>query len=69
MKRELEDSEPNQEAQLLYGSEGRYGIYQLKDSEEIRDIRFMDMDYFEKKVSRFPERITPLSIPGSLRRA
>ncbi len=48
MKQELEDSEPNREAQLLYGSEGRYGIYQLKDSEEIRDIRFMDMDYLER---------------------
>lgn len=49
MKRELEDSEPNREAQLLYGSEGRYGIYQLKDSEEIRNIRFMDMDYLERE--------------------
>lgn len=49
MKQELEDSEPNREAQLLYGNEGRYGIYQLKDSEETRDIRFMDMDYLEKE--------------------
>ena len=69
MKQELEDSEPNREAQLLYGNEGKFGIYQLKDSAETRDIRFMDMDYLEKKVSRFPERITLLSIPGSLRRA
>ena len=49
MKQELEDSEPNREAQLLYGNEGRYGIYQLKDSAETRDIRFMDMDYLEKE--------------------
>ncbi len=49
MKQELEDSEPNKEAQLLYGNEGRYGIYQLKDSAETRDIRFMDMDYLEKE--------------------
>ena len=49
MKQELEDSEPNREAQLLYGNEGRYGIYQLKDSAETRDIRFMDMAYLEKE--------------------
>ena len=49
MRQELEDSEPNREAQLLYGNEGRYGIYQLKDSAETRDIRFMDMDYLEKE--------------------
>ena len=49
MKQALEDSEPNREAQLLYGNEGRYGIYQLKDSAETRDIRFMDMDYLEKE--------------------
>ena len=49
MKQELEDSEPNREAQLLYGNEGRFGIYQLKDSAETRDIRFMDMDYLKKE--------------------
>ena len=49
MKQALEDSEPNREAQLLYGSEDRYGIYQLKDSGETRDIRFMDMDYLERE--------------------
>ena len=36
MKQELEDSEPNREAQLLYGNEGKFGIYQLKDSAETR---------------------------------
>ena len=45
----LEDREPNREAQLLYGNEGRFGIYQLKDSGETRDIRFMGMDYLEKE--------------------
>ena len=45
MRQELEDSEPNREAQLLYGNEGRFGIYQLKDTEKTRDIRFMSMDY------------------------
>ena len=49
MKQELEDSEPNREAQLLYGNEGRFGIYQLKDTEKTRDIRFMAMDYLEMK--------------------
>ena len=49
IKQELEDSEPNREAQLLYGNEGRFGIYQLKDTEETRDIRFMAMDYLEMK--------------------
>lgn len=49
MKQELEDSEPNREAQLLYGNESRFGIYQLKDTEETRDILFMNMDYLEKE--------------------
>lgn len=49
MKQELEDSEPNREAQLLYGNESRFGIYQLKDTEETRDIHFMDMDYLERE--------------------
>ena len=34
---------------LLYGNESRFGIYQLKDAEETRDIRFMAMDYLEMK--------------------
>ncbi len=49
MKQELEDSESNREAQLLYGNESRFGIYQLKDTEETRDIHFMNMDYLEKE--------------------
>lgn len=49
MKQGLEDNEPNREAQLLYGNESRFGIYQLKDTAETRDIRFMNMDYLEKE--------------------
>ena len=41
MKQELEESPANREAQLLFGSEDRFGIYQLKDIEEARDIHFM----------------------------
>ena len=48
-KQELEESPANREAQLLLGSEDRFGIYQLKDTEEARDIHFMGMDYLESK--------------------
>jgi len=48
-KQELEESHANREAQLLFGSEDRFGIYQLKDIEEARDIHFMGMDYLESK--------------------
>ncbi|WP_330642192.1 YodL domain-containing protein [Hominisplanchenecus murintestinalis] len=66
MKQELEDSEPNREAQLLYGNEGRYGIYQLKDSAETRDIRFMDMDYLEKEGIPVPRENYTLVYTGEL---
>ena len=48
-KQELEESPANREAKLLFGSEDRFGIYQLKDTEEARDIHFMGMDYLESK--------------------
>ncbi len=48
-KQELEESPANRQAQLLFGSEDRFGIYQLKDTEEARDIHFMGMDYLESK--------------------
>ena len=48
-KQELEESPANREAQLLFGIEDRFGIYQLKDTEEARDIHFMGMDYLESK--------------------
>lgn len=49
MKKELEENPANREAQLLYGSEDRLGIYQLKDTGEARDIHFMNIDYLESK--------------------
>lgn len=39
--KERKESPANREAQLLLGSEDRFGIYQLKDTEEARDIHFM----------------------------
>ena len=45
----LEEDAPSREMQLLYGNESRFGIYQLKDTEETRDFRFMAMDYLEMK--------------------
>ena len=39
MKQELEESPANREAQLLFGSEDRFGIYQLKDTEEAGRIQ------------------------------
>ena len=45
----LEEDAPSPEMRLLYGNESRFGIYQLKDTEETRDIRFMAMDYLEMK--------------------
>lgn len=38
-----------QEADFLQGKENRFGIYQLKDNEETRDIQFMNMDFLEGK--------------------
>lgn len=40
MQRELAESAPAKEAQLLYGDTDRYGIYQLKDGPGLRDFRF-----------------------------
>lgn len=40
MQRELAESAPEKEAQLLYGDTDKYGIYQLKDSPELRDFHF-----------------------------
>ncbi|MFR2050796.1 MAG: YodL domain-containing protein [Roseburia faecis] len=48
-EQELEVSSANREAQLLLGTEDRFGIYQLKDTEAARDIHFMNMDYLESK--------------------
>ena len=40
MQAELDESRANREAQLLYGSTDKYGIYQLKDDPELRDFHF-----------------------------
>lgn len=49
MKNELEESSANRETQLLYGRDNQFGIYQLNDTPQVRDIRFMNMDYLESK--------------------
>ena len=40
MQGELEESGANKEAQFLYGDTDKYGIYQLKDTPELRDFHF-----------------------------
>ena len=49
MREELEESSANREAQLLYGSNNQFGIYQLNDSPQARDIHFMNSDFLEMK--------------------
>ena len=40
MQEELAEGAPEKEAQLLYGDTDKYGIYQLKDSPELRGFHF-----------------------------
>ena len=40
MQAELAEGNANKEEQLLYGSSDRYGIYQLKDNQELDQFRF-----------------------------
>lgn len=40
MQEQLEDSDANREAQLLYGNTDKYGIYQLKDNPKLDKFRF-----------------------------
>ena len=40
MQAELSDNEINKEAQLLYSSSDKYGIYQLKPNPELDHLRF-----------------------------
>ena len=40
MQAELSENEANREAQLLYGSSDKYGIYQLKNDPELDHLRF-----------------------------
>jgi hypothetical protein len=56
--KERKESLANREAHLLLGSEDRFGIYQLKDTEEARDIHFMGTDYLESKGMDFCVRHT-----------
>ena len=49
MREELEESFANREAQLLYGRDNQFGIYQLNDSPQARDIHFMNSDFLEMK--------------------
>ena len=46
---ELEESSTNKEAQLLYGRDNQFGIYQLNNSPQARDIHFMNSDFLEMK--------------------
>ena len=49
MRDELEESSANREAQLLYGRDNQFGIYQLNDSPQARDIHFMNSEFLEMK--------------------
>ena len=49
MKQELEDSEPNREAQLLYGNTDKYGIYQLKHNPELDHLRFEGTESLKRR--------------------
>ena len=49
MREELEESSTNKEAQLLYGRDNQFGIYQLNNSPQARDIHFMNSDFLEMK--------------------
>lgn len=49
MNKELEESPANREAQFLHGSQNQFGIYQLNDSPQAKEVRFMNSDFFEMK--------------------
>mgnify|MGYP001024784955 CR=1 FL=1 len=49
MQEELAGSAPVKEAQLLYGDTDKYGIYQLKDSPELRDFHFAGTEELLKR--------------------
>ena len=44
MKAETKTSESSREADLLYGGGNRFGIYQVKNGNELRDFRFVPME-------------------------
>ena len=49
MQAELAESGANKEAQLLYGSSDKYGIYQLKDNPELRDFHFAGTESLKRR--------------------
>lgn len=48
LQEELTESRANKEAQLLYGSTDKYGIYQLKDDPELRSLHFEGTESLKK---------------------
>ena len=48
MQAELSDNEINKEAQLLYSSSDKYGIYQLKHNPELDHLRFEDTESLKR---------------------
>ncbi len=49
VKAEVEKHKAEREAQLLYGDTDKYGIYQLKDSPELRDFHFAGISELLKR--------------------
>ena len=49
MQAELSDNEINQEAQLLYSSTDKYGIYQLKHNPELDHLRFEGTESLKRR--------------------
>ena len=49
MQAELAESGANKQAQLLYGSSDKYGIYQLKDNPELRDFHFAGIEALKSR--------------------
>ena len=49
MRDELEESSANREAQLLYGRDNQFGIYQLNDTPQAQEVKFMNSDFHEMK--------------------
>lgn len=48
-KAALEENPADRETQLLQGNENQFGIYQLKDSPQTEEVRFMNADFWEMK--------------------
>ena len=48
MQAELSDNDINKEAQLLYGSSDKYGIYQLKHNPELDHLRFEGIESLKR---------------------